>query len=447
MEFRKITETDRDQVEELWDYCFEKREEPFFQYYFQHYCYEQNVVWGAFAEGKLQSMLHLNPYTLSLRGKEEDVPYVVGVATAEVARGKHLMGELLKACFTSLRIQGKSFVYLMPIYAGIYLPYGFAFCYERLKYCWLKGQLSLPALQEYRNCYSFIEGDIGIDDNSLEKVLSSLYDVYIRKLHGAPRRSKKDWQKLLGVYAGDGFKYALVYRGGAAVGYLLYGVQESCVSLVELISLEAQAKLALLAYAEGLEVEAERCEWLAEAWDKTYLGFKDAAQAPQKLPFMMARCLNVVEALKGLSPAPKLSGVVVLKVEDQLLPENSCVLALHCQAGKLEINVKNYNSEPDPASNSTQEAALVEAAKTNNSKECSSADGIFTEVNEPCNRNCLAVRVDITMDIAAFTQLYFGLVSAKELWEAGSMQCSDAGKLELLTELLPKKKNWLNEYY
>ena len=66
MEFRRITETDRAQVEELWDYCFEKREEPFFQYYFQHYCFEQNVVWGAFEEGKLQSMLHLSAYTLAL---------------------------------------------------------------------------------------------------------------------------------------------------------------------------------------------------------------------------------------------------------------------------------------------------------------------------------------------------------------------------------------------
>ena len=175
MEFNKISEQDRMQVEELWDYCFEKREEPFFQYYFQHYCFEQNTVWGAQQEGRLQSMLHLNPYVLALRGREQNIPYVVGVATAEAARGKHLMGELLQACFSALRKQGTDFVYLMPIYAGIYLPYGFSFCYERLKYSWAKGQLSLPELKQAREGCSISAGNISAADSRLEEVLGELY--------------------------------------------------------------------------------------------------------------------------------------------------------------------------------------------------------------------------------------------------------------------------------
>lgn len=401
MEFNEISEQDRMQVEELWDYCFEKREEPFFQYYFQHYCFEQNTVWGAQQEGRLQSMLHLNPYVLALRGREQNIPYVVGVATAEAARGKHLMGELLQACFSALRKQGTDFVYLMPIYAGIYLPYGFSFCYERLKYSWAKGQLSLPELKQAREGYSISAGNISVADSRLEEVLGELYSKYIMEIHGAARRSKQDWQKLLGVYSGDGFRYALVSRGGAFVGYLLYGVQENCVNLVELVSLEPQAKLELLAYAEGLEVEAERCEWLAEAWDKTYLGFKDATQAPQRLPFMMARCLNVVEALRGLRTEQSLNGELVMRVEDGLLSENSCVAAISCSNGAINTAVDCENE----------------------------------------------LTADVNMDIAAFTQLYFGLLNATELAEAGRLAYRDTSKLKFLDELLPKKKNWINEYY
>ena len=34
MIFRVVNEERMPQVAELWDYCFEKREEPFFKYYF-----------------------------------------------------------------------------------------------------------------------------------------------------------------------------------------------------------------------------------------------------------------------------------------------------------------------------------------------------------------------------------------------------------------------------
>ena len=32
------------QAEELWDYCFEKKTEPFFQYYFEQYCGKEMVA-------------------------------------------------------------------------------------------------------------------------------------------------------------------------------------------------------------------------------------------------------------------------------------------------------------------------------------------------------------------------------------------------------------------
>lgn len=69
MEFRLASAGDLPQVMGLWDYCFEKKEDPFFQWYFREYCLQHNKVVGGFdEEGRLRNMLHLNPYQVLLRG-------------------------------------------------------------------------------------------------------------------------------------------------------------------------------------------------------------------------------------------------------------------------------------------------------------------------------------------------------------------------------------------
>jgi predicted acetyltransferase len=92
MEYKMVTPANLPQVMALWDYCFEKAGTPFFEWYFREYCLKNNLVLGGFAEktGQLANMLHLNPYNVLLRGRKEAMPYIVGVATAPGARGRHL---------------------------------------------------------------------------------------------------------------------------------------------------------------------------------------------------------------------------------------------------------------------------------------------------------------------------------------------------------------------
>jgi predicted acetyltransferase len=135
MTYRVVNEARMPQVMDLWDYCFEKKDDPFYQWYFAEYCGKNNMVIGGFDEqDKLQNMLHLNPYMLNLRGTQQLTPYIVGVATAPECRGQHLFRPLLETAFEVLRSQNFPFALLMPINAGIYLPYEFSFCYYRHKY-------------------------------------------------------------------------------------------------------------------------------------------------------------------------------------------------------------------------------------------------------------------------------------------------------------------------
>ena len=54
---------------------------------------------------------------------------------------------------------------------------------------------------------------------------------------------------------------------------------------------------------------------------------------------------------------------------------------------------------------------------------------------------------EVTMDMGAFTQLYFGAFTATELAEAGKIKVHNAEKLSVLDRLFPKTRNYINEYF
>ena len=389
MKYKIVSKEQLPQVEELWDYCFEKRQEPFFQYYFSEYCCQKNIVMGAFDDSdKLKSMVHINPYHVRVRGAELLVPYLVGVATAPEARGAHIVKPLLQTTLAALRAQGVTFALLMPIFAGIYLPYEFAYCYYRHAYKLPLNALTLP----------HSEAGLEVERVPLSaEVLAPLYAEYLQSINGVPVRSGVQWEKLLAVHALEGVLCAVCRRAGANVGYMLYTIADGVFSIVELLAQDAQAENRLLQFAATHQSSARELSWLAQDWDKTYLHFADQSLTGSVAPFMMARCLNPKLALEQLEQVPHtLKGSVLLQVTDKLL-------------GGVTLDVK--------VSGGRVQAKAVQSA------------------------------AELSMSVGTFTQLYFGTFSAGELHEAGLIKCSDMGRLQLLDELLPKARTYINEYF
>lgn len=393
MDFRIINDETLPKIMELWDYCFEKNDTPFFKWYFNEYCLKENMVLGGFDEksGKLMNMLHLNPYTINLRGRYLKLPYIVGVATAPEYRGRHLFAPLLETAFSVLRAQGQAFVLLMPISAGIYRPYQFDYCYYRHRY-----EMPLAALPKGDKV-----SDMTLHRTGLEKaeVFQKVYDTVTAAYHGVVKRDLKNWLHLLTVHQGEQIKAVLVKRGEKVAGYMFYSIDDKTFAVQELMAEETAARDSLLQFARQHVTEAENFSWLAEVWDKTYLHLQDQKYAGSLQPFMMARCINVRQALLQLTDiAADVQGTLSLLINDKTLPLNNGLL-------KLEINASQINIK-------------------------STVD-----------------MQDIEMDVAAFTQLYFGKFSVQELAAENRLKIHNQEAASLLDRLFPKCHNYINEYF
>ena len=392
MEFKMITRQTLPQVLDLWDYCFEKKEEPFFKWYFENYCLKNNLILGGFSEadGHLINMLHLNPYKVQLRGREEAMPYIVGVATAPEDRGSHLMGPLLQMAFQILLNEQFRFAFLMPAYAGIYLPYEFAFCYYKHLY-----QLPLQTFGGWN-------GDQGLNVRRVPLeagYFAAVYDGFASWHHAMPLRTEFQWQKLLAVHQLEGIQAAIVLQEDRIVGYMFYKVHEGVFDVQELLSLTVAGKKALLGFAAGHLSSAGQLSWEAPADDLTYLDFKDSELSGRLKPFMMARCLNARGALEDLKlPAGLTEGECNLLLTDSFLTTNNHLLHLSFKAGHFQVT-------------------STDAAE------------------------------DVILDMGSFTQLYFGAFTLEELTAAGKARIKRATGADFLQKLFPKGNNYINEYF
>lgn len=393
MDFRVINANNLPEVMKLWDYCFEKNDTPFFKWYFDEYCLKQNMILGAYdkATGKLMNMLHLNPYTINLRNQNIKVSYIVGVATAPEFRGRHLFAKLLDTLFTVLRAQRQAFVLLMPINAGIYRPYNFEFCYY--KHAYELPLSSLPKLQVTKH--------ITLERVSIleTEYFTKIYTEVMSERNGNVQRDKQKWLNLVTVHNGELVQAIVAKEEECITGYMFYSINDNLFTIHELITKDIDVRNSLLEFSRQHITEAKTLSWLADEADKTYLYFSDQKTSGSLMPFMMARCINVRQALEELKVKDlEISGVLKILIHDKNLPLNNGLLEVKIENGKIDF--KSTTDEED-----------------------------------------------LEMDIATFTQLYFGQFTVEELLTEGKIKAKSLKSANILARIFPKCNNYINEYF
>ncbi len=114
----------------LWEEAFPEDSKSFADYYFSEKLPGSKVL-AIEEDGRLLTMAHLNPYTISVNGKKWELPYIVGVATATDQRHKGYMRQVLYKVLRDLHQEKKPFCFLMPAAETIYRPFQFAFIYDQ----------------------------------------------------------------------------------------------------------------------------------------------------------------------------------------------------------------------------------------------------------------------------------------------------------------------------
>ena len=96
----------------------------FVDYYYEDKCCDNRMI-VSLEDDEVVSMLHLNPYSISLCGSVVNSYYVVAVATTEKQRHKGHMRRVFEKTFELLQNENSPFVFLLPVDEAIYSWMGF----------------------------------------------------------------------------------------------------------------------------------------------------------------------------------------------------------------------------------------------------------------------------------------------------------------------------------
>jgi len=389
MEFRLTDPRDED-VKWLWDYCFEKREHPFFRWYFSRYSQEGNVLAG-YTDGKMAACLHLNPCDIFLRGKNVPVSYIVGLGVMPEARGGGA-GELLRGALEEMRRRGHWVSIIMPARAGTYYPYQWELCYHQYHYS--VAAEDLRTLGEKGGTFRLFSNPQDIAE------LDSVYCRFVASKHGYTKRSRGYWHHMAEEHALDNGYIYILENAGQAEGYIFYKLHQGKLLVREMAYTNRQALLGLVHFLYQHRSQAKTAEWNAPMDDWLHFLLPDPKRAVTLEPFMAARIVDAAKALATVGYPAGIDASVAMDIEDEQAPWNNRILELTTSGGTGRVSVTS--GRPSDA---------------------------------------------VRLSIGALTQLMFGRLSASELAQMGRMHTEDSAALELLDRLFPKCNNYINEYY
>lgn len=419
MQFRRATEADRKSIEALWAYCFEKPDEPFFQWYFSRVCQMDDVV-VAEENQHIAADLHLRPYTLNLRGNSMPVDYMVGVATHPAARGRGIASKLLKNAFRISRSCGKSAVILMPSDASFYMPLGCSFYVQQWERSaapeWLARIGEKP------------EKAMTVSSPDEWHILASVYEKFTEKRNGFTQRDEKTWRTFIEGQLNEGY-IAVTGDETGPTGYLCYGIDGRRLIANEMAYVSDRGRRGLYAFMAGHRGSIDRCTWYEPLDDCSFYYWPNGAEHTyienRTFPFMMARITDPVGVIDGLPCEKQIHGEYSFQLVDPVLSENNGIYMVRAEDGEIHA---------------LQDDIFY---KLRLHIEDTSGIDLGNHIPEP----------SFCMNVNTLAELVFGTSDFNELLKRNQITwlTKDEAVKEKISRfmmgILPEKDNWIAEWY
>ena len=179
MNIRFAKESDKNNIIDIWNYCFDDGPK-FTDYYFNDkYKHENTIV--VEDDEEIVSSLQLSQYNLKLNDKIYDTSYVVGVSTFPQARGKGYMKHIMDFTLNELYRKNQLVSILMPIDYRLYRKYGYEHCYDQIEY--EIGQLVSKSVISEEVVDIFASVGLNKPD------ISILSDEFLEEVKGLPQKN------------------------------------------------------------------------------------------------------------------------------------------------------------------------------------------------------------------------------------------------------------------
>ena len=419
MQFRRATEADRKSIEALWAYCFEKPDEPFFQWYFSRVCQMDDVV-VAEENQHIAADLHLRPYTLNLRGNSMPVDYMVGVATHPATRGRGIASKLLKNSFRISRSRGKSAVILMPSDASFYMPLGCSFYVQQWERSaapeWLARIGEKP------------EKAMTVSSPDEWHILASVYEKFTERRNGFTQRDEKTWRTFIEGQLNEGY-IAVTGDETGPTGYLCYGIDGRRLIANEMAYVSDRGRRGLYAFMAGHRGSIDRCTWYEPLDDCSFYYWPNGAEHTyienRTFPFMMARITDPVGVIDGLPCEKQIHGEYSFQLVDPVLSENNGIYMVRAEEGEIHA---------------LQDDIFY---KLRLHIEDTSGIDLGNHIPEP----------SFCMNVNTLAELVFGTSDFNELLKRNQITwlTKDEAVKEKISRfmmgILPEKDNWIAEWY
>ena len=383
MNIRFAKESDKNNIIDIWNYCFDDGPK-FTDYYFNDkYKHENTIV---VEDDEIVSSLQLNQYNLKLNDKIYDTSYVVGVSTFPQARGKGYMKHIMDFTLNELYRKNQLVSILMPIDYRLYRKYGYEHCYDQIEY-----EIDIEDLSGFKSKGFLKKAKL---DNIND--LINIENNFLKDLNGTIIRDENYYENLFKeVESEDGHIY--IHEDELKDGYIIYFINNENIFVRELYYNNLNALKGILRFLYNHNTQCKKVTISSPIDDKIRFILSNPKTANIKLkPFMMGRVINFKKYLESLNIKSNENLSINISVKDDFIKENNKIFKIHLNNNKLNVESGDYIP-------------------------------------------------DVEFNINTITQLAFSYINGKEAYLLNDLK-ENKKVIEFLDLIFVKKENYVNEY-
>ena len=236
----------KQQVKDLWNYCFYDAD-PYLSWYYDNVFKPENTV-AAMEDDKVLSALQLLDFDVAIRGKVYPCTYIAGVSTVPEFRGKGLASMVMNHAEEIAKSRGKKFALLTPSIDNFYEKFGYTSCYERLEFSYMPGDFK----PEKSSCTAKKAGKADADD------MAEIYSAFCAEYDGYVKRTEKDFIDIIDQYSLEsGGVYIFYDKNDNPSGYIVYDLSDRTIFADEIAYTSKEGLNAILEfiYLHGSQID------------------------------------------------------------------------------------------------------------------------------------------------------------------------------------------------